>query len=183
MPALLGRARERDRIDEVIATAADRFAALVLVGEEGVGKTALLEHAIGRARARGFRVFRARPGVDETGLCYLMLADLLAEVGDEPAALPAPLRAALDGAAESTPDAAAVLSLVVALRSLLRRAALEQPLLVTVDDLERTDPASARVLGLCLRRLGDAAVGFLGTVGSRATPPGALGAVWDEHPE
>ncbi|TML63210.1 MAG: hypothetical protein E6G22_06695, partial [Actinobacteria bacterium] len=73
---LLGRERERQELDRVLATArSGRSAVLALVGEPGIGKTALLEYA--EEQAAGLRVLRAR-GIDsEAHVPFAGLLELL----------------------------------------------------------------------------------------------------------
>jgi DNA-binding CsgD family transcriptional regulator len=150
---LLGRQRESGVLDRLLsATRNGRGSLLVLRGEPGVGKTALLERAI--ESAHGFRVVRASGVESEMELPFAALQQLSAPLLDGIGQLPAPQRAALTVAfglsAGEAPDR---LLVGLAMLSLLSNAAEEQPLLVVVDDAQWLDRASATVLAFVARRL------------------------------
>src|SRR5215467_10688946 len=94
---LHGRSGECAAIDRLVDGARDgRSGALVLRGEAGVGKSALLAHA--RERAEGMRVLRALGVEAESELAFAALHQLLRPVLDELGRLPAPQADALRGA-------------------------------------------------------------------------------------
>ena len=94
---LLGRDAERARLAELLAGArSGASAALVIRGEPGIGKSALLDDAV--ARADGMTVLRARGVESESELSFAGLADLLGPVTSELSSLPPPPPAALAGA-------------------------------------------------------------------------------------
>src|SRR3954471_12256696 len=103
---LLGRARECRRIETLVARIADGASGvLVLRGEPGIGKTALLEHA---AEAAGSAtVLRVRGVESEVEVAFAGLHELLRPVLSELDRLPAPQRAALEAALGLAPAAAA----------------------------------------------------------------------------
>ena len=125
---------------------------LVVCGEAGVGKTALLEYAIGSAS--GFRVVRAVGVESEMELAFAALQQLCAPILDRLDRLPAPQRDALGVAfglrAGDAPDRFLV---GLAVLSLLAEVAEERPLVCVVDDAQWLDRASAQALVFVARRL------------------------------
>lgn len=96
---MYGRAAEQDAIERLLADArAGRGAALVIRGEPGTGKTALLDHAAHAACRGGARLIRARAAEPEAGLPYAGLHLLLGPELDRRRALPQPQRDALSAA-------------------------------------------------------------------------------------
>src|SRR3954447_6761248 len=152
-PLLRGRRDERAALDPLLhAARAGRSAVLVLRGEAGIGKTALLEHAIGSAA--DVTLLRAVGVESEMELPFAALHLLCSPLGEFVDRLPAPQRDALEitfgvrvGAA---PDRFLV---ALATLSLLSEAAHERPLLGVIDDAQWLDSASAQVLGFVARRL------------------------------
>jgi DNA-binding CsgD family transcriptional regulator len=129
-----------------------RSGALVMRGEPGVGKSALLEYAIGSAS--DFRVLHALGVESEMELPFAALHQLCGPVLDRLELLPGPQRDALAttfglGAA-AVPDR---LLVGLAVLTLLAEVAEERPLLCVVDDAQWLDRASAQVLGFVARRL------------------------------
>src|SRR5206468_2946392 len=94
---VIGRDAELAAIDELLHGIDDGFAALVLEGEPGIGKTALWLEGVGAARDLGHRVLAARPAESEANFSFAALGDLaegaLEEVQHQ---LPEPQRMALD---------------------------------------------------------------------------------------
>src|SRR6204780_2581469 len=131
---------------------AGRSAVLVLRGEAGVGKTALLDHAV--ASAADLRVMRAAGGEPEMGLAVAGLHQLCGPVLDRLARLHGPQRAALETAfglqAGPAPDRFLV---GLAVLSLLSEGAGEQPLLCVMGDAQWLDQAWAQALAFAARRL------------------------------
>src|ERR1700685_3928533 len=131
---------------------AGRSAVLVLQGEAGVGKTALLDHAVSSAAAR--RVMRAAGVEPEMGLAFAGLHQLCGPVLDRLARLHGPQRAALETAfglqAGPAPDRFLV---GLAVLSLLSEVAGERSLVCVVDDAQWLDQASAQALAFAARRL------------------------------
>src|SRR6266436_6483611 len=150
---LLDRLTERAALGQLLEAArAGRSAVLVVHGEAGVGKTALLEDAI--ASAAGLRVARATGAESEMELAYAALQQLCAPMLGKLAALPDPQREALGVAFGLNTGAAPDRFLVgLAALSLLSEAAEQQPLLCVVDDAQWLDRASALVLAFVARRL------------------------------
>src|SRR5438105_14670542 len=150
---LLGRERERQELDRVLATArSGRSAVLVLVGEPGIGKTALLEYA--EEQAAGLRVLRAR-GIDsEAHVPFAGLLELLRPALGLLERIPPPQAAALEGALALRPGAVGERFAVgAATLSLLAAYAEESPVLLLVDDAHSLDGSSAEALLFALRRL------------------------------
>jgi DNA-binding CsgD family transcriptional regulator len=150
---LLDRVPERAALSRLLdAARAGRSGVLVLRGEPGVGKTALLEHAIGSAA--GFRVARVAGVESEMELAFAAMQQLCAPLLDKLEALPDPQRDALGVAFGLRAGAAPDRFLVgLAALSLLSEAAEQQPLLCVVDDAQWLDRASAQALAFAARRL------------------------------
>ena len=150
---LRGRPTECLELDRVLEGAqAGRSAVLVLRGEAGIGKTALLGYAA--ERAEGWRVLRAVGVESEMELPFAGIHQLCAPLLEGLTRLPTPQRDALGTAfglsAGAQPDRFLV---GLALLSLLAGAAEEQPLLGLIDDAQWLDRSSAQVLAFVGRRL------------------------------
>jgi DNA-binding CsgD family transcriptional regulator len=150
---LTGRKGELDSIARLIEKAlAGAGGAIVLRGEPGIGKSALLAAAEGLAG--GMRVLDTCGFEPESALAYATLHRLLRPVLDQMTTLPAPQAEALSGALGLSADTSANPFLIaLATLTLLSEAAIEQPLLCLIDDLQWADIASARVLAFVARRL------------------------------
>jgi hypothetical protein len=149
---LHGRRIEREALDELLeAVRGGQSRVLVVCGEPGVGKTALVDSAI--RSASGFRVARAVGVESEMELAFAALQQLCAPMLDRLDRLPAPQRDALGVAfglrAGNPPDRFLV---GLAVLSLLAEAAEEQPLLCVVDDAQWLDRSSAQALVFVARR-------------------------------
>jgi DNA-binding CsgD family transcriptional regulator len=152
-PMLVGREPEQQRIAALIAGARVRQSGvLVVTGEAGIGKTALLEDTV--ANADEMRVLRASGSEFETGLGFSGLHQLLFPVLGMLDHLPSQLRDALEVAltlrSGPAPERFAV---GVAALSLLSRCAEDRPLLLLIDDAHLLDPATAETLRFVARRL------------------------------
>jgi DNA-binding CsgD family transcriptional regulator len=150
---LLGRCAEREAIERLLANArVGRSGVLVVRGEAGIGKTALLEYA--RGVASEFRVERAAGVESEMEFAFAGLHQLCAPMLGWLGALPDPQQAALGVAfglrAGEPPDRFLV---GLAALSLLAEVAEERPLLCLVDDAQWLDAASAQVLAFLARRV------------------------------
>ena len=150
---LLDRLPERAALSGLLdAARAGRSGVLVVRGEPGVGKTALLDWAI--ESAAGLRVARVAGVESEMELAFAALQQLCAPMLDKLAGLPDPQRAALGVAFGLETGAAPDRFLVgLAVLSLLSEAAEQQPLLCVVDDAQWLDRASAQALAFVARRL------------------------------
>ncbi len=149
----LDRVGERDALDRLVAgVRAGQSRVLVLRGEAGVGKTALLRHL--STAADGFRIARAAGVESEMELAYAGLHALCAPMLGRLEHLPSPQRDALSTAfglsAGPPPDRFLV---GLAVLSLLADAAEEQPLLCMIDDAQWLDRVSAQTLAFVARRL------------------------------
>jgi DNA-binding CsgD family transcriptional regulator len=139
-----------DRLSDAVRAGESR--ALVVRGEPGVGKTALLDYLA--EQASGCRVTRAAGVQSETELAYAGVHQLCAPMLDRLDHLPGPQRHALRTAFGISPGSAPDRFLVgLAVLSLLADAAEEHPLVCLVDDEQWLDHASAQVLGFVARRL------------------------------
>jgi DNA-binding CsgD family transcriptional regulator len=158
---LLGRRVEcgvLDRLAEAVRAGESR--ALVVHGEPGVGKTALLEYLAGRAA--GCRVARAVGVESEMELAFAGLHQLCAPVLDRLEAVPLPQREAVRTAFGMSAGPAPDRFLVgLAVLGLLAEAAAGRPLVCLVDDAQWLDRASAQVLAFVARRLGAESVGLV----------------------
>lgn len=177
---LVGRETQHGAIGRLLDDASARPAALVLEGEAGIGKTALLEAGAELGRQRSFSVLLCRPAAAETGFAYAAVSDLLAGVGeDSMAALDSPLRDALDAAllrgdrSGRAPDRRAV---AAALMALLEQLAMDSPVLLVLDDWQWLDRASRQAIAFALRRLR----GPVGLLAARRILVGA--AIHDDAP-
>jgi DNA-binding CsgD family transcriptional regulator len=150
---LLDRLPERAVLSQLLDTArAGRSGVLVVCGEPGIGKTALLEYAIGSAA--GLRVAQVAGVESEMELAFAALQQLCAPMLDNLESLPDPQRDALGVAFGLKAGAAPDRFLVgLAALGLLSEAAEQQPLLCVIDDAQWLDRASAQALGFVARRL------------------------------
>jgi DNA-binding CsgD family transcriptional regulator/tetratricopeptide (TPR) repeat protein len=150
---LLGRDSECSAIDGLLdAARQSQSGALVLRGDAGIGKTALLQYAT--KRAEGMRVL-AGSGIEaESELPFAGLHQLLWPVLDRADDLPELQAAALRGAFGLSPDRVEDRFLVsVAVLGMLTAVADDEPLLCVVDDAHWLDSASADALVFAARRL------------------------------
>jgi DNA-binding CsgD family transcriptional regulator len=147
-----------DRLVEAVRAGESR--ALVVRGEPGVGKTALLDYLAGNAL--GCRVVRAVGVQSEMELAFAALHQLCAPMLDRLERLPGPQREALGTAfglsAGPTPDRFLI---GLAVLGLLSDAAGKRPLVCLVDDQQWLDGASAQVLAFVARRLEAESVGLV----------------------
>ena len=150
---LLGRSRERHELDRLIASArGGRGAVLVIRGEAGVGKTALLRYCADQAA--GLQVGRTSGVQSEMQLPFASLHQLCRPHLDRLDSIPVPQRVALsialglvDG---QSPDPFLV---SLAALSLLSEVAAKRPMLCLVDDAQWLDSASGNTLAFVARRL------------------------------
>lgn len=151
--ALRGRRDECEELDRLLASAASGHSeVLVLRGEAGVGKSALLEYLAQRADA--FVMARATGVESEVDLSYAILQQLCTPFLDGTAHLPEPQRMALHTAFGSRSGEAPDRFLVgLAVLGLFAEAAETSPLLCVLDDAQWIDTASAQVLTFVARRL------------------------------
>ncbi len=151
---LFGRDAEIAIVDRLVTQIPDRGRALVLRGDSGVGKTALLTVASATARSKGVSVLHTSGTQAEAGLAFAGLHQLLRPELTQLDLLPEPQRDALSAAFGMT-DAQALDPFLVALAALnlLASAAERMPLLLIADQAEWLDPPTARALAFIARRL------------------------------
>jgi hypothetical protein len=151
--ALYGRASESALLDDVVsAIRRGEGRSLVLRGEAGIGKTALLEYLI--ASASDLMVVRAVGVESEMELAYASLHQLCVPLLDRFDRLPAPQRQALEIVFGLNAGAAPDRFLVgLAILTLFATVAEERPLLCVVDDAQWLDQASELTLAFVARRL------------------------------
>jgi DNA-binding CsgD family transcriptional regulator len=169
-PVLLNRDEERRVLDGLIERARGRRSAVLVVrGEAGIGKTALLRDCA--RRASGFRVAWAAGVESEMELPFAGLHQLCAPMLDRLDGLPAPQRAALAvalGVESGAPPDRFLIGL--ATLSLLAKVAEERPLLCVVEDAQWLDAASGQVLGFVGRRLVAESVALMFAVRDPSAP-------------
>ncbi|HKF31880.1 MAG TPA: AAA family ATPase [Jatrophihabitantaceae bacterium] len=152
-PRLLGRSSERALLDRQLDDARKAHSSvLVIRGEAGVGKTALLRYAA--ERASGFRVAQLAGVESQIELAYAGLHELCTPMLNRLDVLPEPqqvaLRTVLGLSSGEPPDRFLV---ALAALGLISAVAEERPLFCAVDDFQWLDDASARVLEFVARRL------------------------------
>jgi DNA-binding CsgD family transcriptional regulator len=152
-PGLQGRSDEHAVLDRLLEDVhGGRSAVLVIRGEAGVGKTALLRHAV--ERASRFRVAQLAGVESEMELPYAGLHQLCTPMLDRLDVLPEPqqaaLRVALGLASGDPPDRFLV---ALATLGLMSATAEERPLFCVVDDFQWLDDGSAQAIGFVARRL------------------------------
>jgi DNA-binding CsgD family transcriptional regulator len=150
---LLGRDAERAEIERLLADArVGTSGVLVVSGEPGIGKSALLGHAA--TRAEGMRVLTARGVERESSIPFAGLLELLRPVIEHVELLPGPQAAALRSALALGPGMEGDrLVIGAATLGVLAAAADERPLCVLVDDAHWLDAPSAEAIAFAARRL------------------------------
>jgi DNA-binding CsgD family transcriptional regulator len=151
---LLGRNRELEVLDGLLDDVRKgRSSVLIVRGEAGVGKTALLNHAV--AKATDLQVAHISGAESEMELAFAGIHQVCAPHLDRLDRLPAPQREALStafGLTEGKPPDRFLVGLAVL--TLLADAATRQPLVCVVDDVQWLDSASVQTLSIVARRLG-----------------------------
>jgi DNA-binding CsgD family transcriptional regulator len=151
--SLRGRERECAQLGQMLAAArSGESRVLVVRGDAGVGKSALLDYAVNSAR--DMRTLRALGVESEMELAFAGLHQLCAPLLDRLTEIPAPQCTALEtvfGVRAGAPPDRFLVGLAVL--SLLSDVSEERPLLCVVDDAQWLDRASAQVLGFVARRL------------------------------
>jgi len=149
---LIGREQERQRLAALLEEARrGRSGALAVVGDPGVGKTALLEDA--RDRAADLRLLTATGVESESELPFASLHELLAPLVGLLPRIPPAQASALAVALSLDEGVADTLAVSAGTLSLLVEAAEEQPVVVVLDDVHWFDHASAHALAFATRRL------------------------------
>ncbi len=163
-PAFLGRSGEREVLDRLLETArGGQSAVLVIRGEAGIGKTALVRYVA--REAAGFRLAQIAVVEAEMELPFAGLHRLCAPMLDKLDALPDPQQNALGVsfglASGDAPDRFLV---ALAALTLFAEVAGERPLLCVVDDAQWLDGATSQVLGFIARRVLAESVALVFTV-------------------
>ncbi len=151
---MIGRGPEAAEVEALIAgAAAGRSGALLVVGEPGIGKTALLRHA--RAHADGARVLETIGSQGESRLAFAGLGDLVGPVLDHLDEIPEAQASALSGALAlgPPPGPADRFAAYAATLRLLAAAAEGEPILCLIDDAHWLDAESLEAILFASRRL------------------------------
>ena len=152
MTRLVGRLDETATLDALVERGSSGAGgALVLWGEPGIGKSALLRRI--QHQATGFRRLSYRATCAESELDFAGLHGLLGPAAGHIASLPTPYAAALSSALIESSGCASRLLVGAAVLALLSRLAEQTPVLITVDDAQWLDDASAQCLGFIARRI------------------------------
>ncbi len=159
--ALFGREHELRVLEQHIDAVNERGRALLIRGNAGVGKTALLEAATTFATGRGMSILSAAGLKPATHLPFAGLHELLHPILDRAERLPAPHQLALQSAFGLANASADLFVIALAALNLLSEVAAERPTLIVVDDAQWLDPSSIRVLTFIARRLQSEPIVFL----------------------
>ena len=174
---ILGRDRELGIVERLVADATTGGGALLILGNAGIGKSALLGRAAVSARAAGMRVLMTTGVRTEANLPFAGLHQLLRPILGGLDALPKPQYAALGvafGLVEGTAEDPFLIAL--ATLTLLADAAARTPILVVADDVQWLDRPSADALAFVARRLGsDPLVMLVSLRDGEASPLDAAG--------
>ncbi|GAA0350095.1 AAA family ATPase [Actinoallomurus spadix] len=173
---IVGRDAELARLSHAADPAsADRV--LMLVGDLGTGKSALLRHTMRRAEAGGARVLHAEGSESESDLAFAALHQLLRPVLAEADGLPDRQRAVLLDAFGMGPDTLRhsgtpePMLIGVAVLSLLSAVSDDRSVLVVLDDAQWFDRASLSALSFAVRRLeGEPVTTLIGVRGGAPLP-------------
>jgi hypothetical protein len=151
--SLIGRDSETRELTELIGRAATTGQAIVMIGEPGIGKTALLGAVADQARAAGFQVLTATGVESEAQFPFAGLHQVLRPVLGAAERLSAAHRRALLTAFGLCDGPSPELYLIaLAAVSLAGTVAAERPAAVVVDDVQWLDPQSQEVLTFMARR-------------------------------
>ena len=155
MPAVIGREPEVAAIRQLLDdAAADSGSGLLVRGEPGIGKSALLEIAADAAEVRGFDVLRTVGIAAESTMPFAALQRVVHPYLEQVGILAPPQRDALEVAVGvRRGDSPGVFLTALAVLNLLSDAAARRPVLVLVEDAHLLDDPSAEVLAFVGRRL------------------------------
>ena len=164
-PLLIGRETEVDELATALVRTARTGAALLLEGEAGIGKSALLAQLTETAADNGYRILTSTglEGASPAGYAGLhqMLRPLLRHLDRLPIRQREALESAFGLAGGSSPDK---LLVSVATLGLLEEASLSSPVLITVEDLHWVDRSTQHVVEFLALRLGDSHVSMIATM-------------------
>ncbi|MEU7825989.1 AAA family ATPase [Catellatospora sp. NPDC049133] len=163
-PSLIGRDDDIAFVRSFVEGTTTSGAALVILGDAGIGKSVLVADAANHAAALGTQVIWAvgvehDANVSFTGLAQVV-SPLLADLDRLEPAHRAALRGALGLDASINANRLAISNAAL---QLLIRAATARPLLLIVDDMPWLDPISAQILAFCARRVAGHRIGVLAT--------------------
>jgi DNA-binding CsgD family transcriptional regulator len=164
-PGLIGRDRELEVLASLIDKAEDSGAAIVVLGDPGIGKSSLLRAVADHGRAAGLRVLVVTGIEAEAHLPFAGLHHLLRPVLRDLDRLPATQREALStafGLSEGPPPEPFMIAL--ATLNLLAEIATERPVLVVADDVQWMDPPTQDALTFLARRVSGDPVVLIGVV-------------------
>ena len=151
---LLGRDREQSELFALVDGIEQRGGALVVRGDAGIGKSALLAAARDRALRRGVTVVSTTGALSEARLAFAGLHQLLLPLLDGLDLLPDPQRRALEAAfGIAEPDTPDLFLIGLAALGLIAERAAESPLLFAVEDAHWLDRPSSEVLKFVARRV------------------------------
>ncbi|MBB2940564.1 DNA-binding CsgD family transcriptional regulator [Actinoplanes lutulentus] len=164
MAPLIGRESEIAVLSEALGRAkAGAGGGLLLVGDAGVGKSALLDVVVARARAAGVRVLSCAGSPATADWAFSGLRQLLTPVLDGAGALLPTTRTILMAALDDgDADGVSVQRVALGVLQLLSDAGQQTSILMTVDDVQWLDRDTSRVLAFVARRLADDAVLLVG---------------------
>lgn len=172
---LIGRATEVQHLRDVVLDVGNGGGAVVVRGDPGIGKSALLATLRDDAAARGMRILTTIGVESETHLPFAGLHRLLSPVLDAVDELPAPQREALLAAFGMTDAVAPDLFLIaLAALNLVAEAATPAPVLLLIEDAHWLDRPSTDVLAFIARRIEAEPVALVAAM--RDGSPGALDA-------
>jgi DNA-binding CsgD family transcriptional regulator len=166
---LIGREHEEQVIRALVTGAARRGGARVLIGDPGIGKSALVGVAREVAVQHGFAVLAMTGVPAESRLPFAGLDQLLRPLHNRIGELPGPQRDALLSAlgkaalGRGSEEGHEGFLVGVGVTELLTAAASRQPLIVLADDAHWLDPSSCHVLTFLARRIHDAPIAVLAT--------------------
>ncbi|MER6128541.1 AAA family ATPase [Streptomyces sp. NPDC001795] len=170
---LVGRTSEAARVGTFVRSPGDGGPVLVVTGEPGIGKSALIDSEVDRLRDTGIRILRAEGSESESELAFAGLHQLLRPVLGQADDLPGRQRDALLGAFGITAGSAEPDQLIlrIAVLTLLSHVARQHPVLIVVDDAQWLDQDSLEVLAFVSRRLEGEKITLLSAVRSGAPLP------------
>lgn len=178
-PTFVGRDDLRDVVRRVATTTDNAPNVLLLLGEAGIGKSALLRDATAAAANAGVRVLFAAGSQPDLLHAYTSLAELICPLNEHVNALPRLLRDTLSDilGINNTPSSPSPVIIRHALLALLESVARERPLLLALDDVDLLDRDSREVLTSVSRRLIHTPVSVIMTGRHRDGLPGLDSAI------